>query len=105
MLGTVRKGPLPNIRTERVTDAERLHDIQQKLRCRGYLSHYPEAERDVAWLLNRRPSGTRRFAELEVRLRRNELAFLLPARDGARVEVRSCDHFEFRDGKVARKDS
>lgn len=24
---------------------------------------------------------------------------------GARVEVRGCDHFEFRDGKIVRKDS
>ena len=34
-----------------VTDAERIHDIEQKLRCWGYLSHYPDAERDLAWLL------------------------------------------------------
>jgi ketosteroid isomerase-like protein len=27
------------------------------------------------------------------------------APDGARVEVRGCDHFEFRDGKIVRKDS
>jgi ketosteroid isomerase-like protein len=27
------------------------------------------------------------------------------ASDGSRVEVRGCDHFEFRDGKVVRKDS
>ena len=25
--------------------------------------------------------------------------------DGARVEVRGCDHFEFRKGKIVRKDS
>jgi ketosteroid isomerase-like protein len=25
--------------------------------------------------------------------------------DGARVKVRGCDHYEFRDGKVVRKDS
>jgi ketosteroid isomerase-like protein len=25
--------------------------------------------------------------------------------DGERVEVRGCDHYEFRDGKVVRKDS
>jgi len=25
--------------------------------------------------------------------------------DGARVQVRGCDHWEFRDGKVIRKDS
>lgn len=27
------------------------------------------------------------------------------ARDGSRVEVRGCDHFEFRDGKIVKKDS
>jgi ketosteroid isomerase-like protein len=26
-------------------------------------------------------------------------------RDGLKVEVRGCDHYEFRDGKVVRKDS
>ena len=25
--------------------------------------------------------------------------------DGEKVEVRGCDHYEFRDGKVVRKDS
>jgi ketosteroid isomerase-like protein len=25
--------------------------------------------------------------------------------DGVRVQVRGCDHWEFRDGKVIRKDS
>jgi ketosteroid isomerase-like protein len=25
--------------------------------------------------------------------------------DGTRVQVRGCDHWEFRDGKVIRKDS
>lgn len=25
--------------------------------------------------------------------------------DGVRIKVRGCDHFEFRDGKVVRKDS
>ena len=27
------------------------------------------------------------------------------ARDGRRIEVRGCDHYEFRDGRVIRKDS
>ncbi len=36
-----------------MTDGERLRDIEQKLRCWGYLSHYPDAKRDVAWLLDR----------------------------------------------------
>jgi hypothetical protein len=53
--------PLPNIRNViGVTDSERLHDIEQKLRCWGYLSHYRDAERDVAWLLGPWPSGRAR---------------------------------------------
>jgi len=54
-----------------VTDVERLHDIEQKLRCWGYLSHYPDAECDVAWLLERLAEQTERVAELEARLRWN----------------------------------
>jgi hypothetical protein len=30
--------------------ASAFHDIDQKLRCWGYPSHYPAAEHDVAWL-------------------------------------------------------
>ncbi len=26
-------------------------------------------------------------------------------REGVRLEVRGCDHFEFRDGKIVKKDS
>ena len=48
-----------------MTDAERLHDIEQKLRCWGYLSHYPDAERDVAWLLAQLADRDARIAELE----------------------------------------
>jgi hypothetical protein len=55
-----------------VTDAERLHDIEQKLRCCGYLSHYPDAEHDVAWLLDKLADRDVRIAELEARLQRNE---------------------------------
>ena len=70
---------LPNIRKRNdVTDAERLHDIEQKLRCWGYLSHYPDAEHDVAWLLERLAEQTERITELEARLQRNEWAFSLP---------------------------
>ena len=61
-----------------MTDAERLHDIEQKLRCWGYLSHYPDAERDAAWLLDRLADRDARIAELEARLQRNEWAFTLP---------------------------
>jgi uncharacterized protein with GYD domain len=47
------RSPLPNVRKRNdATDGERLHDIEQKLRCWGYLSHYPDAEHDVAWLLD-----------------------------------------------------
>jgi hypothetical protein len=53
-----------------VTDPERLTDIEQKLRCWGYLSHYPDAERDVAWLLDQLAERNARIAELEARLAR-----------------------------------
>ena len=61
-----------------MTDAERLHDIEQKLRCWGYLSHYPDAERDVAWLLERRAEQEACIAELEARLRQAAWASSLP---------------------------
>ncbi len=60
-----------------MTDAERLYDIEQKPRCWGYLSHYPDAERDVAWLLDRLAERDARIAELEARRRRNGWAFSL----------------------------
>jgi hypothetical protein len=46
-----------------VTDAARLSDIEQKLRCWGYLSHYPDAEHDVAWLLEQLAEPDARIAE------------------------------------------
>jgi len=49
-----------------VTDVERLHD------CWGYLSHYPDAEHDVAWLLEQLADRGARIADLEARLQRNE---------------------------------
>lgn len=53
----------PNIwNGNHVTDAECLHDIGQKLRCWGYLSHYPDAERDVTWLLDRLAEQGERIA-------------------------------------------
>jgi len=54
-----------------VTDVERLHDIEQKLRCWGYLSHYPDAVRNVARLLDQLAERDARIAELEARLRQN----------------------------------
>jgi hypothetical protein len=61
-----------------VTDVERLRDIEQKLRSWGYLSHYPDAEHDVAWLLDQLAERDTRIAELEARLRWNEWMFSLP---------------------------
>jgi hypothetical protein len=60
-----------------VTDVDRLLDIEQKLRCWGYLSHHPDAARDVAWLLDRLAEHDARIADLEARLQRNEWAFSL----------------------------
>ena len=57
-----------------MTDVERLHDIEQKLRCWGYLSHHPDAEHDVACLAER----DARIVESEVRLQRIEWAVSLP---------------------------
>jgi hypothetical protein len=61
-----------------VTDAERLHDIEQKLRCWGYLAHHSDAERDVAWLLDKLTERDARIADLEARLARMEWLFPLP---------------------------
>jgi len=61
-----------------VTDAERFNDIMKKLSSWGYLSHYPDAERDIVWLVEKLGERDVRIAELEARLRRNEWIFLLP---------------------------
>lgn len=61
-----------------MTDAERPHDIEQTLRCWGHLSHYPDAERDVAWLLDQLTERDARIADLEARLQRNEWMLSLP---------------------------
>ena len=61
-----------------MTDAERLHDIEQKLRCWGYLSHYPDSERDMAWLLERLAEREARIVELEMRLRARDWFYSLP---------------------------
>lgn len=59
-------------------DGERLHDITQKLCCWGYLSHFPDAERDVAWLLERLAEREARILELEAQLKRMEWLVSLP---------------------------
>jgi len=61
-----------------VTDAERLNDIVAKLFRWRYLSLYPAAEQDMAWLLERLDERNVRIAELETRLRQNEWIFRLP---------------------------
>lgn len=70
---------LPNIgKPGRVTEGERLDDITQKLCCWGYLSHFPDAERDVAWLLERLAERDARIVELEAQLKRTEWLLSLP---------------------------
>ncbi|HEV2356123.1 MAG TPA: hypothetical protein VGZ23_00675 [bacterium] len=44
----------------------------------GYLSHHPDAEHDVAWLLEQLAERGARIGGLEARLQRNEWAFSLP---------------------------
>lgn len=61
-----------------MTDGERLSDIEQKLRCWGYLSHYPDAERDVAWLLEELTERDARIAALQAKLKATEWTSLLP---------------------------
>jgi hypothetical protein len=49
-----------------------LNEIEQKLRCWGNLSHHPDAEHDVAWLLDQLAERGARIAELEGRRQRNK---------------------------------
>jgi len=61
--------PAPNIgKLTRVTDAERLRDIEDKLLRWRYLSHYVEAEDDVRWLVAQLREREARIAALEVDL-------------------------------------
>jgi hypothetical protein len=70
---------LPNIWNDHgVTDAERLTDIAEKLFRWRYLSSYPDAGRDMAWLLEKLGERNARIAELEATVRRNEWIFRLP---------------------------
>ncbi|HLW47348.1 MAG TPA: hypothetical protein VKW09_06225 [bacterium] len=61
-----------------MTDDERLHDIMRKLRCFGYLSHFPDAERDVAWLIEQLAERDLRIADLEARLKDTAWLLSLP---------------------------
>jgi len=61
-----------------VTEGERLRDITQKLRDWGYLSHFPDAERDVAWLLEQVAKRNARIAELELKVKRTAWILSLP---------------------------
>jgi hypothetical protein len=70
---------LPNVwNCNGVTEAERLNDIVAKLFRWRYLSLYPAAEQDMAWLLEKLDERNVRIAELETRLSRNEWIFWLP---------------------------
>ena len=62
----------------RVTDAERLHDIKEKLNRWGYLSHHREAECDMAWLLEQLDEREAHIARLEARSEKNDWTLLLP---------------------------
>ena len=59
-------------------DNERVNDITQKLCCWGYLSHFRDAERDVAWLLEKLAERDARIAELETKLRETAWILSLP---------------------------
>ena len=61
-----------------VTDGERANDITRKLCCWGYLAHFPDAERDVAWLLEKLAERDARIAELETKLRETAWILSLP---------------------------
>lgn len=61
-----------------VTDAERLCDIKEKLDRWAYLSHHPEAERDMRWLLGQLDEYGAHIALLEERLKQYQWAFRLP---------------------------
>ena len=70
---------MPNIgNRNRVTDAERLNDIKEKLNRREYLSHHPEAECDMAWLLEQLDERKAHTARLEERLEESDWMLLLP---------------------------
>ena len=61
-----------------MTEGERLRDITQKLSEWGYLSHFPDAERDVAWLLEQVAERDARIAELELKVKQTGWILSLP---------------------------
>jgi len=70
---------VPNIgNRNRVTDAERLNDIKEKLNRWEYLSHHPEAECDMAWLLQQLDEREAHIARLVERLKENDWVLLPP---------------------------
>ena len=66
----------PTEHSARCDPNRRPHDTEQKLRCSGYLSHYPDRA-DVAWLPDQLAERDAHIAALEEWLRRNEWAFSL----------------------------
>ena len=70
---------MPNIgNRNRVTDAERLRDIKEKLNRWGYLSHHREAECDMTWLLEQLDEREAHIALLEKGLEESDWMLLLP---------------------------
>jgi hypothetical protein len=61
-----------------MTENERLDDIKEKLHQWGYLSHHPEAERDLAWLLKLLEERDAHIEGLEERLERHDWSLFLP---------------------------
>ena len=59
-------------------DGERVNDITQKLCCWGDLSHFRDAECDVAWLLEKLAERDARIVELETKLRETAWILSLP---------------------------
>jgi hypothetical protein len=61
-----------------VTDGARLSDIAQKLFSWRYLSHYPDAERDMAWLLEKVRERDVILEGLEAKFEQREWVLPLP---------------------------
>ena len=69
----------PNIgNRHRVTDAGGLREIKDKLDRGRYLSHHPEAEGDMAWLLEQLDKREAHIARLEERLEKKDWILSLP---------------------------
>ena len=61
-----------------MTDAGRLREIKDKLDRGRYLSHHPEAEGDMAWLLEQLDEREAHIARLDERLEKSDWILLLP---------------------------